>query len=184
MQTRLCGVPSISVTLSLPKTGYEYHEWADFRILSYRLSTSGMKTLGLFSSSQLILKGLVSFHISVEKQGGVHASLFCNYTSFITCVFECNNIKGKAVSVVNYVPRHEDVWGSGGTAPCILNPTLNGGKWSVSRPGLCPKGNSPRCPLDKRLGGPQSQSGRGGEQKEMPSLQLPEIVQFVVRSLY
>jgi len=29
--------------------------------------------------------------------------------------------KGKVVSVLNCVPCHEDVWGSGGMAPRILN---------------------------------------------------------------
>jgi hypothetical protein len=29
--------------------------------------------------------------------------------------------KGKAVPVLNQVLRHEDVWGSGGVAPCIPN---------------------------------------------------------------
>jgi hypothetical protein len=28
-----------------------------------------------------------------------------------------------------------------------------------------PQGKSPRYPLDRRLGGPQSRSGRGGEEK-------------------
>jgi hypothetical protein len=30
-------------------------------------------------------------------------------------------VKGKFVPVLNQAPRHEDVWGSGGIAPCILN---------------------------------------------------------------
>jgi hypothetical protein len=30
---------------------------------------------------------------------------------------------------------------------------------------LYPQGKSPRYPLDNRLGGPQSRSGRGGEEK-------------------
>jgi len=29
----------------------------------------------------------------------------------------------------------------------------------------CPQGKSPWYPLDRRLGGPQSHSGRGGEEK-------------------
>jgi hypothetical protein len=29
--------------------------------------------------------------------------------------------KGEAVPACNYVPRHEDVYGNGGTAPRILN---------------------------------------------------------------
>jgi hypothetical protein len=30
---------------------------------------------------------------------------------------------------------------------------------------LYPQGKSPLCPSDRRLGGPQSRSGRGGEEK-------------------
>jgi hypothetical protein len=43
---------------------------------------------------------------------------------------------------------------------------------------LYPKGNSPWYPLDRRLGGPQSQSGRGGEEKNsqpLPVLGTPTI---------
>jgi hypothetical protein len=51
--------------------------------------------------------------------------------------------------------RHEDVWWSGGIAPCILN--IDTG-WRCSH-------FTPRYPLDMRLGGLQIQSGRGGEEK-------------------
>jgi hypothetical protein len=47
-------------------------------------------------------------------------------------------------------------WGSGGIAPLILP--------------LYPQGKSPPYPLDRRLGGPQSRSGHGGEEKDS---QLP-----------
>jgi hypothetical protein len=53
-------------------------------------------------------------------------------------------------------------WGSGGTS------ALGGGEWSASRPG-----RFPRYPLDRRLGGPQSRSGRCGEEKNL--LPLPGI---------
>jgi hypothetical protein len=47
-----------------------------------------------------------------------------------------------------------------------LTSALDGGEWSASRPGrFIPKGKSPWYPLDERLGGPQSGSGRGGEEK-------------------
>jgi len=65
-------------------------------------------------------------------------------------------------------------WGSGGIAPYILNPALDGSGWSASRPGpFTPGGNNPHYPLDRRLGGPQSRSGRGGEEKK--SQPLPGI---------
>jgi hypothetical protein len=34
-------------------------------------------------------------------------------------------------------------------------------------PAALPQGKSPCCPLDRRLGGPQSRSGRGGEEKNI-----------------
>jgi hypothetical protein len=41
-----------------------------------------------------------------------------------------------------------------------------GGEWSASRLGrFNPRERAPWYPLDRRLGGPQSRSGRGGEEK-------------------
>jgi hypothetical protein len=37
-------------------------------------------------------------------------------------------------------------------------------------PAALPESKSPRYQLDKRLGEPQSRSGRGGEEKKFPSL--------------
>jgi hypothetical protein len=47
----------------------------------------------------------------------------------------------------------------------VLNPGRRGGRWMIIlRPlPLYPGGKSPRYPLDSRLGGPQSQSGRREE---------------------
>jgi hypothetical protein len=57
-------------------------------------------------------------------------------------------------------------WGSGNIAPRILD---LGTRWEVSgqihAPAALPSGKEPRFPLDRRLGGPQSRSGRGGEEK-------------------
>jgi hypothetical protein len=36
---------------------------------------------------------------------------------------------------INYAPRHEDVWGSGGIAQKFLTSALDGGQWSAPRPG-------------------------------------------------
>jgi hypothetical protein len=48
---------------------------------------------------------------------------------------------------------------------------LGGGVWSVSRPGrFYTQRKSPLYPLDRRLGGPQSRSGRGSEEKKSKSL--------------
>jgi hypothetical protein len=57
-------------------------------------------------------------------------------------------------------------WGNGGVALCILD---LGTRWrwvvSFTPQLLYPQGKSPWYPLDRRLDGPQSRSGRGGEEK-------------------
>jgi hypothetical protein len=66
--------------------------------------------------------------------------------------------KGKA--------RHEDVWGSGCIDPRFLD-FVTSWRWvvSVTPLPLYPGRKSPWYPLDKRLGGLQSRSGRRGEEK-------------------
>jgi hypothetical protein len=54
--------------------------------------------------------------------------------------------------------------GRGGIAPTYyLTSALDGGEWSLSRPGraLAP-GKGPPIPVGQELGGPQSRSGRRG----------------------
>jgi hypothetical protein len=73
--------------------------------------------------------------------------------------------KGKVFPVPKYHAL-KTYWGSGGIAPRILDLGIRW-KWVVSftpRP-LYPRSKSPRHPLDLRLGGPPSRSGRGGEEK-------------------
>jgi hypothetical protein len=45
-----------------------------------------------------------------------------------------------------------------------LTSALDGSEWSASSPGRFTPTEPPRYPLDRRLGGPQSRSGRGGEE--------------------
>jgi hypothetical protein len=73
-------------------------------------------------------------------------------------------------------------WGSGGRVPC--NPDL-GTRWtwvvSFTLLSLYPQRKSPWYPLDRRLGGPQSRSGRGGEEKNSqppPGLETSVWVSF------
>jgi hypothetical protein len=47
----------------------------------------------------------------------------------------------------------------------FLTSALVGGEWSASRPCFLSPGKSPRYPFYRRLGGPQSRSGRYGEAK-------------------
>jgi hypothetical protein len=58
-------------------------------------------------------------------------------------------------------------WGSGCIAPRIFfTSALDEGEWSASCPGrFTPQGKSSCYPLDRRLGGLQSRSGRSGEEK-------------------
>jgi hypothetical protein len=76
---------------------------------------------------------------------------------------------------LNWTLRREDAWGSGGIALRILNVGTRWG-WEVNftpQP-LYTQGNSPQVPLERRLSGPRSRSGRGGEERE-ESLPLPGI---------
>jgi hypothetical protein len=67
----------------------------------------------------------------------------------------------------NLEPRHENVLQNGDITPHILN--LSTRSRSVDRSftprPLYPRGSNPRYPLNRRLGGPQDRSGRGGEKK-------------------
>jgi hypothetical protein len=62
-------------------------------------------------------------------------------------------------------------WGSEGIAPRILDLGTRW-RWAVSFTprSLYTKGKSPWYPLDRRLGGPQSQSGHIGEEKNSQPL--------------
>jgi hypothetical protein len=79
----------------------------------------------------------------------------------------------------NWALRHEGVLGSGGIAPRILHLGTRW-RWVVGftpRP-LYPQGETPWYPLDMRLAGTQSRSGRGGKKKNsqpLPGLELPII---------
>jgi hypothetical protein len=55
-------------------------------------------------------------------------------------------VEGKVVSVLNQLPRHEDVWGSRGSALCILD---LGTKWSWTIR------FNPERPLGRNHGGPR-----------------------------
>jgi hypothetical protein len=83
------------------------------------------------------------------------------------------------------LPRHGGLLGSGGVAPRI--PDL-GTRWRwvvsfMTRP-FYPQGKRPSCPFDRSLGGPQSRSGLGGEEKNsqlLPAFEPPIIQQVAHR---
>jgi hypothetical protein len=79
---------------------------------------------------------------------------------------EAGSLK-KKVKLSRYTPWGERMYSS----YSFLTSALDGGEWSASasRPGRAlPPGKEPRYPLDRRLGGPQSRSGRRGEKKNLP----------------
>jgi hypothetical protein len=85
------------------------------------------------------------------------------------------------VPFFNWAQRHEGAWGSGGIAPRILYLGTRW-RWVVScTPRLIYlQGKNPWYPSDRRLGGPQSRSGYGGDEKNsqvLLGLGLP-IIQF------
>jgi hypothetical protein len=61
--------------------------------------------------------------------------------------------------------------GSGGITPAFLTSILLRVEWSASRPGRFTSGERTPLPytLNARLGGPQKQSGRGSEEKNIPA---------------
>jgi hypothetical protein len=62
----------------------------------------------------------------------------------------------------------------------FLTSVLDGGDWSASHTSrFTPRVKSPRCLLNRRLGGPQNQSGRRGEEKNL--LPLPEFEHWIVQ---
>jgi hypothetical protein len=75
-------------------------------------------------------------------------------------------------------------WGSGGIAPRILDVGIRW-RWSASRPSrFTPRERAPVVPMDKRLGGPQRGTGRGGEEKnsQPPArTRTPLIIQSVAQ---
>jgi hypothetical protein len=91
------------------------------------------------------------------------------YSSVGKCNCPCAQINTRPWRRIQYLTKnqlHEIVWGSGGITPRVLK-LSTGWRWVVSftPPPLYPQGKSPGYPLDRRLGGPQSRSGRGGEEK-------------------
>jgi hypothetical protein len=72
-----------------------------------------------------------------------------------------------------YLTKHHAIKTYGGVEVYLhsfLTEILDGGDLSASRPGrFTPMVKSPWYPLDRRLGGPQSRSGRGDEKKKIPS---------------
>jgi hypothetical protein len=103
-----------------------------------------------------------------HRISGYRKQLFC----YLFCMrvkrgLALRRSKGKScknkVKLSLCLTKHQaDVLGSGGIAPRILDLGTRQ-RWVVSFTSwsLYPQGKSPSYPLDRRLGGPQSRSGRG-----------------------
>jgi hypothetical protein len=113
-------------------------------------------------------------HMYVGINCTLHVNFITNWENTRLCSglrqqcfnLDVQSIKGKFVPVLNEAPRHEDVLGSGGIAPHIFDLGTTW-RWVVSftpRP-LYLQGKIPWYPLDRRLGGTQSRSGHGDEEK-------------------
>jgi hypothetical protein len=77
-----------------------------------------------------------------------------------------------------WAPRHEGILGEWRfNSTHSLTSALDEGELSASHPGrFTPREKVPWHPLDRRLGGPQSRSGRSGEEKNsqpLPGLEPP-----------
>jgi hypothetical protein len=63
-------------------------------------------------------------------------------------------------------------WGVEVSFTHSLTVALDGGEWSAFVPAALTPGKKNWYPFDRRLGGPQSRSGRGGEEKNSQPLQV------------
>jgi hypothetical protein len=98
------------------------------------------------------------------------------------CLVKCKvkfKDKGKGKDSFNSAHHHKGVLGDWRYSSMLSSTSaLDGGEWSASRLlRFTSKGRSPWYPLDKRLDGPESQSGRGGEEKNsqpLPGLKPPD----------
>jgi hypothetical protein len=77
--------------------------------------------------------------------------LFRNLTTLALSRYIASIIKvdaGLSLCLINYAPRHEDVWRTGGKAPPLLASALDEGERSASRFGHITSGKDPH-----RIGG-------------------------------
>jgi hypothetical protein len=107
---------------------------------------------------QLVDKVCAMWGIKLSSHGCVRRNFKQRGYSYI-------NVK-LSLSLTNWALRHEGVWGSWCIDPLFLDLDTSW-RWLVSFTPLplYSRGKSLRYPLDRRLGGPQSRSGRSGEEK-------------------
>jgi hypothetical protein len=150
-------VPYISQVFMLQRYYFSYH--------SPSSCTAAIYNAGRLSFTRM-LKYIMFLHYTVcvwqqeeSRERGCCTLFYLLYKCMDKMVklFLCSTI---------YALRHEGIWVSGCREPQFLDLGTSW-RWAVritTRP-LCPRGKSPRYPLDRRLGEPQSRSGRCCEEK-------------------
>jgi hypothetical protein len=125
----------------------------------------------------LLYKTFCCFHFIIFLQPWKYLASRWVYCRFLLSCSPCALTEHHAM---------KEYWGSGCIGPGILH---LGTRWrwvvSFTPLPLYPQGKSPWCPLDRRLGGPQSRSGHGREEKNsqpLPGLE-PPIIKPVVQIL-
>jgi hypothetical protein len=126
-----------------------------------------LKTLTPSSQPQFIITNLwlVPLHILRYSFSNMHAN--CSIFHSV-CPKTCK-VKLKLSLCLAKHRAMKTYWRSGSIAPSILD--IGTRRWMVSftpQP-LYPQEKSTWYPLDRRLGGPQSRSGHGGEEKNSPA---------------
>jgi hypothetical protein len=118
------------------------------------------------------------------RKGGKQAEDKKERNNIFWCPKKFNLREWEKSLCFNWAPRHEGVLGSGSTALRILDLGTRW-RWVVSftpRP-LYPHGKRQCYPLNRRLAGFQSRSGRGSEERNsklLPGLE-PSIIQPVAQ---
>jgi hypothetical protein len=131
------------------------------------MASLGSQLIRVIGDDPATFSGMLTFHLGV---------IWVHISSPVGCfsVFEILYVSiewlaGKnknLVPLLNGVPRHEDVWEVEVYLHAFLTSELDGREWLASRLGrFIPDKRTHRYPLVMRLGGPQSRSGRGGEDK-------------------
>jgi hypothetical protein len=101
-------------------------------------------------------------------------------------LFHLHKSKKLSLCLISYALCDEDVWGSEGIAPPFLTSALDG-SGELHTPAALPLGEEPpQYPLNKRLSGPQSRSGRCGEQKNhaLPGIEPGPSSPSLISPLY
>jgi hypothetical protein len=121
---------------------------------------------------QFILPNAESNHEKVKSRLN-SGNACCNSVQNILPLYLTKYRAMETYPLLNATPRHEDIWGNWRIAPRILNIGIGWGCVVSFTPSyLYSRGKSTPYSLDRRLGGLQSLSGRGGE-KDIASLPLP-----------